>query len=246
MAQVLHRGIALADRVMRTNAKGKPRMKALMYLSSALEANRVLEAEGQKQFLAEAAAVDQEDLAINDPDQIHQLRLYQGGSRISALQVACLRLFHGCAAAYAGAGRGDRLRSGVRAGHGEIARRQWRHDRLQLLAVMGIGGVELRVPAEQADQKQPPLQIEQARVAMEVPMGLAGPGDADAAVQRRQFGGQQRLQIVVMGWHNGAERRKALRQARSKMRIRQGGGHLLDHRLRHLALATAVPLQADG
>lgn len=45
MAQVLHRWIAHADRVMRANAQGQPRMDAVMYLSSALEANRPLEAQ---------------------------------------------------------------------------------------------------------------------------------------------------------------------------------------------------------
>jgi hypothetical protein len=33
-----------------------------------------LEAEGQKQLLAEAAGVGQKGLAINDPDQMHRLR----------------------------------------------------------------------------------------------------------------------------------------------------------------------------
>jgi len=80
----------LADRVMRANAKGMPRMDAVMYLSSALEAYRALEAEGQKQLLAEAAAVGQKGLAINDADQMHQLRLCQEGNTISALQVACV------------------------------------------------------------------------------------------------------------------------------------------------------------
>jgi hypothetical protein len=37
-------------------------MDAVMYLSRALEANRALEAEGQEQLLAEAAAVGQEGL----------------------------------------------------------------------------------------------------------------------------------------------------------------------------------------
>jgi hypothetical protein len=60
MAQVLHRWIALADRVMRANAQGQPRMDAVRYPSSALEANRALKAERQKHLLAEAAAVGQE------------------------------------------------------------------------------------------------------------------------------------------------------------------------------------------
>ena len=80
----------LADRVMRANAKGMPRMDAVMYLSSALEAYRALDLAGQKQLLAEAAAVGQKGLAINDPQQMHQLRLYKEGATISALQVACV------------------------------------------------------------------------------------------------------------------------------------------------------------
>lgn len=36
------------------------------------------------------AAVGQKGLAINDPDQMHELRLYPGGSKVSALQVACI------------------------------------------------------------------------------------------------------------------------------------------------------------
>ena len=128
----------------------------------------------------------------------------------------------------------------------QIPLRQWRDDPLQLLSGDRIAGVELRVTAEHSNQKQQPLQIEQARVAMELPMGLAGPGAADAAVQRRQLGGQQRLQFPVMGRHHSAEGRKALRPAGSDMGIGQGGSHLLDHGLGHLALAVAVPLQADG
>ena len=45
---------------------------------------------GQKQLLAEAAAVGQKGLAINAPSQEHHLRHYQGGSTVSALQVACI------------------------------------------------------------------------------------------------------------------------------------------------------------
>lgn len=80
----------LADRVMRANAKGLPRMDAVLYLSNALEAYRNLDREGQKQLLAEVAAVGQKGLAINDPHQKHHLRLYQGGVTVSALQVACI------------------------------------------------------------------------------------------------------------------------------------------------------------
>lgn len=32
----------------------------------------------------------QKGLAINNPDQKHHLRLYQGGATVSALQVACI------------------------------------------------------------------------------------------------------------------------------------------------------------
>ncbi len=80
----------LADRVMRANAQGHPRMDAVMYLSRAVETYRSLDPEAQKQLLAEVAAVGQKGLAINNPDQKHQLRLYQGGATVSALQVACI------------------------------------------------------------------------------------------------------------------------------------------------------------
>jgi tetratricopeptide (TPR) repeat protein len=80
----------LADRVMRANAQGLPRMDAVMYLSSALDAYRSLDTEGQKQLLAEVAAVGQKGLAINNPNQKHQLQRYQGGATVSALQVACI------------------------------------------------------------------------------------------------------------------------------------------------------------
>ena len=80
----------LADRVMRANAKGLVRMDAVTYLASAIETYQALDPEGQKQLLGEVAAVGQKGLAINDPDQMHQLRLYPGGSNVSALQVACI------------------------------------------------------------------------------------------------------------------------------------------------------------
>lgn len=80
----------LAGRVMRSNAQGMPRMDAVMYLSSALDAYRALNLEGQKQLLGEVAAVGQKGLAINNTDQKHHLRLYQGGVTVSALQVACI------------------------------------------------------------------------------------------------------------------------------------------------------------
>ena len=80
----------LADRVMRANAQGLPRMDGVTYLSNALEASRKLDHQGQKQLLAEVVAVGQKGLAINDPKQLHQLRLYDGGATVSALQVACI------------------------------------------------------------------------------------------------------------------------------------------------------------
>jgi hypothetical protein len=80
----------LADRVMRANAQGMPRMDAVNYLSSALQAYRALGPEGQKQLLAEVVALSQRGLAINNPDQKHTLSHYQGGSTVSALQAACI------------------------------------------------------------------------------------------------------------------------------------------------------------
>ena len=80
----------LADRVMRANAQGQPRMDAVTYLSSALEAYRELEPEGQKQLLAEAGAVGQKGLSINNPEQNHHLQHYRGGTTVSALQVVCI------------------------------------------------------------------------------------------------------------------------------------------------------------
>jgi hypothetical protein len=80
----------LADRVMRTNAQGMPRMDAVMYLSSALETYRALDIAGQKQLLGEVAAVGQKGLAINNPDQTHHLKHYRGGTSVSALQAACI------------------------------------------------------------------------------------------------------------------------------------------------------------
>jgi tetratricopeptide (TPR) repeat protein len=80
----------LADRVMRSNAQGMPRMDAVEYLSSALQAYRALPPEGQKQLLAEVVALSQRGLAINNPDQKHTLSHYQGGSTVSALQAACI------------------------------------------------------------------------------------------------------------------------------------------------------------
>ena len=80
----------LAERVMRANSQGMPRLDAVMYLSSALEAYRELEPEGQKQLLAEAAALGQKALSINNPDQKHYLQHYRGGTTVSALQVVCI------------------------------------------------------------------------------------------------------------------------------------------------------------
>jgi hypothetical protein len=78
----------LADRGMRSNAQGLPRMDAVMYLSSALESYRALDLVGQKQLLGEVAAVGQKGLAINNPYQKHHLRQFQGGVTVSALQLA--------------------------------------------------------------------------------------------------------------------------------------------------------------
>ncbi|MFN9610743.1 MAG: hypothetical protein ACK546_01115 [bacterium] len=80
----------LAARVLRANAQGMPRMDAVEYLSSALQAYRALDPAGQKQLLAEVVALSQRGLAIHDPDQRHQLRHYRGGSSVSALEAACL------------------------------------------------------------------------------------------------------------------------------------------------------------
>ena len=80
----------LADRVLRTNAQGKPRLDAVMYMTSALETYRALDPAGQKQLLAEAAALGQKGLSINDPSQEHHLRHYKGGRTVSALQAACI------------------------------------------------------------------------------------------------------------------------------------------------------------
>ncbi len=80
----------LADRVLRTNAQGKPRLDAVMVMTSALETYRALDPAGQKQLLAEAAALGQKGLTINDPSQKHQLRHDKGGRTVSALQAACI------------------------------------------------------------------------------------------------------------------------------------------------------------
>jgi tetratricopeptide (TPR) repeat protein len=80
----------LAERVMRANAQSMPRLDAVMYLSSALEAYRELDPAGQKQLLAEAGAVGQKGLSINNPEQIHHLQHYRGGTTVSALQVVCI------------------------------------------------------------------------------------------------------------------------------------------------------------
>jgi hypothetical protein len=80
----------LAERVMRANAQSMPRLDAVMHLSSALEAYRELDPAGQKQLLAEAGAVGQKGLSINNPEQIHHLQHYRGGTTVSALQVVCI------------------------------------------------------------------------------------------------------------------------------------------------------------
>jgi len=80
----------LAERVLRTNAQGQPRMDAVMYLSSALETYRELDPAGQKQLLGEVAAVGQQGLALNNPEPKHHLQHYRGGSIVSGLQAACI------------------------------------------------------------------------------------------------------------------------------------------------------------
>ena len=40
--------------------------------------------------MAEAGAVGQKGLSINNPDQNHLLQHYRGGSTVSALQVVCI------------------------------------------------------------------------------------------------------------------------------------------------------------
>jgi hypothetical protein len=74
----------------RANAQGMPRMDAVEYLSSALQAYRALDPAGQKQLLAEVVALSQRGLAINDPDQKHTLSHYRGGRTVSALEAACV------------------------------------------------------------------------------------------------------------------------------------------------------------
>jgi tetratricopeptide (TPR) repeat protein len=80
----------LAERVMRVNSQGMPRMDAVEYLISALQVYQPLKPEGQKQLLAEVVALSQRGLAINDPSQKHQLRHCRGGSTVSALEAACV------------------------------------------------------------------------------------------------------------------------------------------------------------
>ena len=55
-----------------------------------MEAYRALDLVSQKQLLGEVAVVGQKGLAINNPDQKHHLRQYQGGVTVTALQAACI------------------------------------------------------------------------------------------------------------------------------------------------------------
>jgi tetratricopeptide (TPR) repeat protein len=80
----------LAARVMRSNAQGLPRMDAVMYLAAALEAYGPLGTAQRMALLQEVAAVGQKGLSINDPDQKVLLKLYKGGTTVSALQAACI------------------------------------------------------------------------------------------------------------------------------------------------------------
>ena len=88
--KIKHHQRRLAERVLRSNAQGQPRMDAVMYLSSALETYRELDPDGQKQLLGEVAAVGQQGLALNNPDPKHHLQHYRGGSSVSGLQAACI------------------------------------------------------------------------------------------------------------------------------------------------------------
>jgi hypothetical protein len=71
------------------------------------------------------------------------------------------------------------------------------------------------------------LQIEQARVAVALQLALAVAGGADAAIQGGQLRPQQRLKLIEVAGHHGADGGTALRPGRSEMQIGQGGGHLL-------------------
>ncbi len=80
--------------------------------------------------LAELAGVTQMGLAINDPDQKHQLRHYRGGSTVSALQVACI-LYAGVQLLLPGEdagidlGREYSLAKGLVGGVGQDGREGW-------------------------------------------------------------------------------------------------------------------------
>ncbi|MFN7897786.1 MAG: hypothetical protein ACK5Q6_16825 [Cyanobacteriota bacterium] len=88
--KIKHQQRRLAVRVLRANADGQPRMDAVMYVSSALETYRELDPADQKQLLGEVAAVGQQGLVLNNPEQKHHLQHYRGGSTVSGLQATCI------------------------------------------------------------------------------------------------------------------------------------------------------------
>jgi hypothetical protein len=88
--KIKHQQRRLAARVLRAHADGQPRMDAVMYVSSALETYRELDPADQKQLLGEVAAVGQQGLALNNPEQKHHLQHYRGGSTVSGLQSTCI------------------------------------------------------------------------------------------------------------------------------------------------------------
>ena len=69
----------------------------------------------------------------------------------------------------------------------QVALRQGRHDRFQLRPGGGIGGGEFWVGGEQPQQLQQPLQIQQARVAVQLEALLAVAGRADAVIEAGQL-----------------------------------------------------------
>ena len=128
----------------------------------------------------------------------------------------------------------------------QVALGQRRHDRLQLGGGDGIGGGQVRIAAQQAQQVEQAFEIQQAGVAMALHLPLPVGGRADALVEPGQLLGQHRLQELVVGGHQGHHGGEALGPAGADMRIGQGRRQFLDHRLGHQALAVLVPLQAGG
>jgi hypothetical protein len=85
----------------------------------------------------------------------------------------------------------------------EIARRQGRQDRLQLFCAGVVGGGQVGPGAQQPDQVQQPLEIQQARIAMALQLALAVGGRANPLIEPSQFCQKHRGQIVVVGGHHG-------------------------------------------